>query len=365
MDIPNIRHLKIKRVTSSQTPNRFYKNNLIKSRSRLKMNKNYFRETNNKKIKEKRKSANVDEKSYINIFNKTYNNKPLSQQSKADEFSNKITTQQTISKFNRTLDKKNLRRDTSSLSKNTTFYKTKNRLISSIKPNKADANNFRRTLALSPKRNSFLPKKNRSLSAMMLNINNRNNLKKNNDDKFNSKNLGKGGFITALEPDEKQNQSMLNNVSVQSDDKNYFIRKLQSEKKYLSYFDIQRILYLDKHVYKPDIKFEKKIYELKHNNSDKFIKNFDLNEYKVTILRLFQKKVTPKNFDILRKNFDIISRIWGRKNTSKHRRTKVIKNESTETEREQKYIHLQIERQKRIKEKTDAITNERNRLEMF
>ena len=256
MDKLGIRPLNIKRITSSQTPNRFYKKDFIKSRSQLKINKNYFRETNNKKINEKRKSANEEEKSYINIFNKTYNNKPM-QRSKQDELQNKINSLQTMSKFVKSLDKKIIRRDTSTLSKNTTFYKTKNRFINSIKHD--NANNFRKTLAVSPKRHSSILKKGRSLSAVMLNINNKNNLKKNNDDKFGNKTLGKGGFITALEPEEKKNHSALNNASMKTDERSYFIRKLKGIKKYLSYFDIQRILFFDKHVYKPDIQFEKKI----------------------------------------------------------------------------------------------------------
>ena len=363
MDKLGIRPLNIKRITSSQTPNRFYKKDFIKSRSQLKINKNYFRETNNKKINEKRKSANEEEKSYINIFNKTYNNKPIMQRSKQDELQNKINSLQTMSKFVKSLDKKIIRRDTSTLSKNTTFYKTKNRFINSIKQD--NANNFRKTLAVSPKRHSSIIKKGRSLSAVMLNINNKNNLKKNNDDKFGNKTLGKGGFITALEPEEKRNHSALNNASMKTDERSYFIRKLKGIKKYLSYFDIQRILFFDKHVYKPDIQFEKKIYELKHNNSDEFIKNFDLNDYKVTILRLFQKKVSPGNYDILQKNFEIINKIWSYRNTSKHRFTKITKNEVTETEREQEYNQKKIERQQRIKEKTEAITNERNSINML
>ena len=363
MDKSNIKLLNIKRIASSQTSNRFYKKNLIKSRSQLKINKNYFRGSKNKKINENRKTGKEEEKSYIKLFNKTYNNKSIMQRSKREELSNKINSQQTMSKFVKTLDKKFLRRDTSTLSKNTTFYKTKNRFLNSFKHD--NANNFRKTLAISPKRNSSILKKGRALSAVMLNINNKNNLKKNKDDKFGNKILGKGGFITALEPEEKKNQSALNSISMGTNERNYFIRKLKGIKKYLSYFDIQRILFFDKHVYKPDLQFEKKIYELKHNNSDEFIKNFDFNDYKVTILRLFQKKVSPGNYDILKNNFEIINKIWNWRNTSKHRFTKVIKNEVTETEREQEFNQQKIERQQRIKEKTDAITNERNSTNVF
>ena len=353
MDKLNIHHLNIKRITSSQTPNRFYKKNLIKSRSQLRINKNYFRESNNKKINKKRNSAN---ESYINLFNKTYNNKPIIQRSKPDELLNKINSQQTMSKFAKTSDKKILRRDTPSLSKNTTFYKTKNRFKNS---------NFRKTFAISPNRHSSILKKGRSLSAAMLNINNKNNLKKNNDDKFGNKTLGKGGFITALEPEEKKNQSVLNHISMETDDRSYFIRKLKGIKEYLSYFDIQRILYLDKHVYKPDIKFEKKIYELKNNNSDEFIKHFNFNNYKTKILRLFNKKVSPGNYDILKKNFEIINKIWNYRNTAKHHYTKITKNKITETEREQVFNQKKIERRQRIKGKTEAITNERNSIHIL
>ena len=196
----------------------------------------------------------------------------------------------------------------------------------------------------------------------MLNINNQNRLKRNSGDKFSSKTLGKGGFITALEPIEKENRSMLNNTNNYSDDRSYFMRKLKGEKRYLSYFDIQRLLYFDRHVYKPDKKFEKQIYDLKNNNSDEFITNFKLDDYKVTILRLFKNKVSDKNYDILKKNFDIIQNIWSFKNTSKHRRTKITKYETTETEREQIYNKQKSERAKRIKEKSESKAEDRNKI---
>ena len=217
-------------------------------------------------------------------------------------------------------------------------------------------------MALSSKRSSFYPNKGRSLSATMLNINNQNRLKRNSRDKFSSKTLGKGGFITALEPIEKENHSMLNNTNNYSDDRSYFMRKLKGEKRYLSYFDIQRLLYFDRHVYKPDKKFEKQIYDLKNNNSDEFITNFKLDDYKVTILRLFKNKVSDKNYDILKKNFDIIQNIWSFKNTSKHRRTKITKYETTETEREQIYNRQKSERAKRIKEKSKSKAEDRNKI---
>ena len=357
MNEVNIRRLNIKRVASSYIPNRLNKKDLLRSKSQIKYNKNYFREPNNKIINEKRKSANEEEKSTINIFNKTYTKKPLLQNIKSKELPNKLN------KLNspQSLDKNGIRRETSTISKNTTFYKTKNRLISSIKPNN-NGNNFIRTMALSSKRSSFYPNKGRSLSATMLNINNQNRLKRNSRDKFSSKTLGKGGFITALEPIEKDNHSMLNNTNNYSDDRSYFMRKLKGEKRYLSYFDIQRLLYFDRHVYKPDKKFEKQIYDLKNNNSDEFITNFKLDDYKVTILRLFKNKVSDKNYDILKKNFDIIQNIWSFKNTSKHRRTKITKYETTETEREQIYNKQKSERAKRIKEKSESKAEDRNKI---
>lgn len=357
MNEVNIRRLNIKRVASSYIPNRLNKKDLLRSKSQIKYNKNYFREPNNKIINEKRKSATEEEKSAINIFNKTYTKKPLLQNIKSKELPNKLN------KLNspQSLDKNGIRRETSTISKNTTFYKTKNRLISSIKPNNK-GNNFIRTMALSSKRSSFYPNKGRSLSATMLNINNQNRLKRNSRDKFSSKTLGKGGFITALEPIEKENHSMLNNTNNYSDDRSYFMRKLKGEKRYLSYFDIQRLLYFDRHVYKPDKKFEKQIYDLKNNNSDEFITNFKLDDYKVTILRLFKNKVSDKNYDILKKNFDIIQNIWSFKNTSKHRRTKITKYETTETEREQIYNKQKSERAKRIKEKSESKAEDRNKI---
>ena len=79
MNEVNIRRLNIKRVASSYIPNRLNKKYLLRSKSQIKYNKNYFREPNNKIINEKRKSANEEEKSAINIFNKTYTKKPLLQ----------------------------------------------------------------------------------------------------------------------------------------------------------------------------------------------------------------------------------------------------------------------------------------------
>ena len=50
MNEVNIRRLNIKRVASSYIPNRLNKKDLLRSKSQIKYNKNYFREPNNKII---------------------------------------------------------------------------------------------------------------------------------------------------------------------------------------------------------------------------------------------------------------------------------------------------------------------------
>ena len=137
------------------------------------------------------------------------------------------------------------------------------------------------------RKSSFNSKNFRALSASAKNINGQYYFKKKYGSMDNTKIIGHGGFITALDPALQQNQIRFTKSSDRIDNRSYLMRKLGGEKKYLSYFDIQRILFLDRRVYKPDLEFERKIYQLKNDNSDEFITNFNLDKYRITILRLF------------------------------------------------------------------------------
>ena len=357
------RHLNLRKNISNKTPICIY-NKFNFNHDPLRMNQNYLKESNNKKIKEIKKVFKEEEKTDVNSFNKTYNNKPMYYKIRKKENSYNLNNRRTTEDFHKINNDKKLPRNISShsISKGSTLYKTKNRLLNSIRPD----NQNNRTIAVSPKRTILYPKKGRALSAANININklnlkNKNSYKKNSETRIN-RTLGNGGFITALDPVVGQNQLSFIKTNNNSNNRSYFLRRLKSEKKFLSYFDIQRILFLDRKVYKPDKEFEKKIYELKNNNSDEFITNFKLDDYKVTILRLFKNKVSDKNYDILKKNFDIIQNIWSFKNTSKHRRTKITKYETTETEREQIYNKQKSERAKRIKEKSESKAEDRNKI---
>ena len=253
---------------------------------------------------------------------------------------NKIHKSKTIEQINQIDPEKKIPRNLSSitLSKDSTLYKTKNNFLNTLHQSLKHNNKS----VISPKRNSFYPKNGRSLSANSINFNPNNNPKNRNSM---SKTIGNGGFITALGPDiDKKGDKTIDN------NRSYFVRKIANEKKFLSYFDIQRIYLLDKKVYKPNIAFERKVYELKNNNSDEFIMNFNFDNYKIKILRLFQRHVSSPNFEILKKNFDLIKKVWMWKDTAKCHRKKV-KIPQSETERELEYNRLKLEREQRIKEK--------------
>jgi hypothetical protein len=327
------------------------------------MNQNYLKESNNKKIKEIKNVFKEEEKTDINTFNKTYNNKPMYYKIRKKENSYNLNNRRTTEDFHKINNDKKLPRNISShsISKGSTLYKTKNRLLNSIRPD----NQNNRTVAVSPKRSILYPKKGRALSASNININklnlkNKNSFKKNSEARIN-RTLGNGGFITALDPVVGQNQLSFIKSNNNSNNRSYFLRRLKSEKKFLSYFDIQRILFLDRKVYKPDKEFEKKIYELKNNNSDEFIMNFNFDEYKFLILRLFQRQVSSKNYEIMKKNFEIINRGWKQKEGLKKRHNRrLIKSATSATERELKYNQEKLEREKRIREKYAPKTSKVN-----
>ena len=356
------RHLNLRKNISNKTPICIY-NKFNFNHDPLRMNQNYLKESNNKKIKEIKKVFKEEEKTDINTFNKTYNNKPMYYKIRKKENSYNLNNRRTTEDFHKINNDKKLPRNISShsISKGSTLYKTKNRLLNSIRPD----NQNNRTVAVSPKRSILYPKKGRALSAATININklnlkNKNSLKKNSETRIN-RTLGNGGFITALDPVVGQNQLSFIKTNNNSNNRSYFLRRLKSEKKFLSYFDIQRILFLDRKVYKPDKEFEKKIYELKNNNSDEFIMNFNFDEYKFLILRLFQRQVSSKNYEIMKKNFEIINRGWKQKEGLKKRHNRrLIKSATSATERELKYNQEKLEREKRIREKYAPKTSKVN-----
>ena len=349
----NVRHLNIKRIASSKIPNNFYKRDILLNNP-LKINKNYFQEPNKETQKNKnkrtKKNINEEEKGDINIFNKTFSNKNMFSRITPKDNLYKLNNPKSSFGFKQIPVGKKLPRNMSSnsFSKDSTLYKTKNRLLSSVKLEKLKNKN--QTIAISPKRSTFYPKKARSLSASALNILSKNSLKKPNE-MLSNKTFGNGGFITALDPVVGENQVGFNQSHDRDDNRSYFMRKLKDEKRFLSYFDIQRILFLDRRVYKPDMEFERKIYQLKNDNSDEFITNFNLDKYRITILRLFQRQVSSKNFEIMKKNFENINKGWRLRENKYKRRRKIVRNPTSETEREIKYNQLKMEREKRIQEK--------------
>ena len=227
----------------------------------------------------------------------------------------KINNVKTGNDFHKKLSAKNLPRTFSSnnFSKDSTLYKTKNRLLSSLKFDRFKKNKNKSMILSRKKRSTFYPKNFKTLSLSAKNI--------------------------------------FNKSSDKVDNRSYFMRKLGGEKKYLSYFDIQRILFLEKKVYKPDIEFEKKIYDLKNNNTDEFISNFNLDNYEQTILLLFQKHVSIKNYEIMKRNFEAINKAWKQRSRSTTRLRRITKIPTSATEREMKYNQLKKERAERIREK--------------
>ena len=360
----NIRRLNINRISSGIMPNKYNKRGLT-SKNPLRINKNYFRDSNNNKIKEIKEDFNEEEKNDVNTFKKTYNKKPMFKHLKPKDISLNINNRRTSQNFYNNIGIKKLPRNISShtISKNSTLYKTKNRLLSSMKLE--NYNNRNRTVTISSKRNSLNPKKGRAFSASMININNKNSLKRNSGMNAINKTLGNGGFITALEPIIAENNKDTNKSNGMSENRSYFLRRIRSEKKFLTYFDIQRILFLERKVYKPDKAFERKVYLLKKNNSDEFITNFNFDKYKIAILRLFQNKVSSQNYDIMKKYFDIINKGWRYKKVSRSRKKKLMRNMDSEIEREIKYNQEKFEKERRLKEKAEQKLKEKNKSQLF
>ena len=236
---------------------------------------------------------------------------------------------------------KKIIKDFSSISNESTMYKTKKKFFSSTQLNNNSKNIAYIDKYINRRRFSYYKGRKiiRSLSANNL----LNNLTQNNNNLFSG-----SQFITALKPlKNKRNSSK--KMSDNESSKSFFFKKIKDEKKFLTYFDIKKIYFLDKKVYKPNKEFENNIIKLKKNNSSKFIINFNLDSYKMTVLNLFQKHVAQKNYEIMKKNFDLICKAWYWNDKMKCHVKKKIVEPISQTEREILYNQLKIERENRIK----------------
>lgn len=338
------------------------KKNEIKNRVNYKniknVNKGNFRSTNNNFKKSKSIIENYSKKEneknrneeISKIFNKTYNNKPfIFSRNTTKEVSFKLKNK--IDEIKKQDDNENdkesknefkkLIRNISSISKETTMYKTKKKFYSS---SQLDKNNLYTNISF--KENKKNHKNKRSVSEKKIirsySANNIMDYNKNNNNIF-----GGSQFITALNP--LFNQRNLVRKTTEKSSKSFFFNKIKAEKKFLTYFDIKKIYFLDKKVYKPNKEFENEINKLKRNNSTEFIMNFNLDSYKMTILNLFQKHICHQNYDIMKKNFELINNAWKWKDNLKcHKRKKKVVPLS-QTEREIIYNQNKIDRENRIK----------------
>ena len=323
-------------------------NNLQHINKNSKVYSNIFRKTNSLKplnIKKENEKNSIDEP--LGILNKTYNNN-FFQRKKTKEVSFKLNNiVDEIKKEDHDNDNENknevkkLIRNFSSNSKQSTMYKTKKKFFSSTQL-KNKFNSFEEKNNINKNRRSIksaIEKKFvRSFSANNIMANTKSNI------------FGDTQFITALNPNFNKRNSA-RKLSDNKSSKSYFFNRIKEEKKFLTYFDIKKIYFLDKKVYKPNKKFEREVTKLKRNNSNKFIMNFNLDSYKMTILNLFQKHVSIQNFDIMKKNFEMISKAWKWKDNLKchHRKRKVVP--TSQTEREILYNQNKIDRENRIKSK--------------
>ena len=322
--------------------------------------KNLFRES---KIKSIENNKNDEDK---NNFNKTFNNKPMFKRKKTKEVSFKLNN--IVDEIKKVDDNDNdnenknevkkLIRNFSSFSKESTMYRTKKKFPSStqlknnIKANITYDDKYKNNNNINNRiKRSKEPKIVRSFSA--------NNLF-NKDNNINNNNIFSGSqFITALNPLLNQRNSAKIITDNNKSSKSFFFNKIKSEKKFLTYFDIKKIYFLDKKVYKPNKEFERQVNKLKRNNSTQFIMNFNLDNYKMKVLNLFQKHICHQNFDIMKKNFDLITKAWKWKDNLKcHVRKKPVS--STQTEREIKYNQHKIDRENRIKNRNINSNKENN-----
>ena len=339
--------------------------NLINYKKVKNANKGNFRSTNNNFKKSKsiienysKKENEINKNEEIsNIFNKTYNNKPFIFPRKiTKEISFKLNNK--IGEIKKQEDNENdkesknefkkLIRNISSISKETTMYKTKKKFYSS---SHLDKNKLYNNISFKEKRKS---KNKRNLSEKkIIRSYSANNVIDNNNNIF-----GSSQFITALNP--IFNKRNLDKKTTEKSSKSFFFNKIKAEKKFLTYFDIKKIYFLDKKVYKPNKEFENEINKLKRNNSTEFIMNFNLDTYKMTILNLFQKHICHQNYDIMKKNFELINNAWKWKDNLKcHTRKKRVVPLS-QTEREILYNQNKIDRENRIKSRNPNNKQENN-----
>ena len=316
----------------------------------LKVNKDYLKEkfkfdlnnSNNNNINK----VNEDSKNDIKLFNKTFNNKPFLSRKNIKEVSFKLND---VSKIIEQPDDepqiKKLMRNFSSNSKESTMYKTKKKFFSSSQlknPLSSDEKNRNYIRLNSSRKNSLYKRKLiRSFSA--------NNLI--------DKNIigsGQSAFITAVNNPLINHRNELKKRSENSN-KSYFFNKIKSEKKFLTFYDIKKIYFLDKKVYKPNKEFEKEVNKLKRNNSNEFITNFNFDIYKMTILNLFQNQVSYHNFDIMKKNFDVINKGWKWKDNLKCHVRNRKRISTSQTEREMIYSQNKIDRENRIKMRSNNL----------
>ena len=316
----------------------------------LKVNKDYLKEkfkfdlnnSNNNNINK----VNEDSKNDIKLFNKTFNNKPFLSRKNIKEVSFKLND---VSKIIEQPDDepqiKKLMRNFSSNSKESTMYKTKKKFFSSSQlknPLSSDEKNRNYIRLNSSRKNSLYGRKLiRSFSA--------NNLI--------DKNIigsGQSAFITAVNNPLINHRNELKKRSENSN-KSYFFNKIKSEKKFLTFYDIRKIYFLDKKVYKPNKEFEKEVNKLKRNNSNEFITNFNFDIYKMTILNLFQNQVSYHNFDIMKKNFDVINKGWKWKDNLKCHVRNRKRISTSQTEREMIYSQNKIDRENRIKMRSNNL----------
>lgn len=316
----------------------------------LKINKDYLKENfkfdskisnNNNNINKE----NEDSKNDIKLFNKTFNNKPFLSRKSIKDASLKLNdASKIIEEPDDEPPIQKLMRNFSSNSKESTMYKTKKKFFSSSQlknPLSPDRKNRNYIKLNSSKRNSFIGRKlMRSFSAN--NIINKNNI-----------GSGQSAFITALNPLVNHR----NDLKKRSDNSNksYFFNKIKSEKKFLTFYDIKKIYFLDKKVYKPNKEFEKEVNKLKRNNSNEFITNFNFDLYKMTILNLFQNQVSYHNFDVMKKNFDVINKGWKWKDNLKCHVRNRKRISTSQTEREMIYSQHKIDRDNKIKMRSNNL----------
>ena len=328
------------------------------NKNNLKIKKNYFKGIkkhnaliNNNTKKENEKKINEEEENInSNIFNRTFNNKEFIPRKKSKQISFKLNNiideikKEDDNDYENKNEVKKLIRNFSSISKQSTMYKTKKKWFSSKQLN----NNINKHIKLE-KNNVSIRRKSYAGRAIVRSFSSNNFMNSNNTNNTNNP-FGGSQFITALNPIYNQIESA-KKMSDNKSNKSYFFNKIKAEKKFLTYFDIKKIYFLDKKVYKPNKEFEDKVNKLKRNNSQKFIMNFNLDTYKMTVLNLFQKHVCHQNFEIMKKNFDLINKAWKWKDNLKCHVRKKKAISTTQTEREMKYNQNKIDRENRIKNK--------------